>query len=87
MNVFCPPLAALQPIVTAISPTFGPATGGVSLTVTGQNFDAVVTATVGGVACAVTQRVDSTKVSEIWGQDGNSSFPSSACLVKDSDAS
>jgi subtilisin family serine protease len=41
-----------RPVVTAISPTHGPADGGTAVTIVGSNFKAGATVTIGGAACA-----------------------------------
>src|SRR5207245_8216669 len=43
-------VAPPAPTVTGVSPTSGPTAGGTAITITGTNFDATATVTVGGAA-------------------------------------
>ena len=44
-------ISAAVPIVTAVSPSSGPAAGGTSITITGANFTGATAVTIGGNAC------------------------------------
>ena len=48
------PAPAPKPTIGSVTPKAGPVSGGTSVTITGANFVAGATVTVGGVACAVT---------------------------------
>ncbi len=50
------------PVVSSVSPTSGPLAGGTALTITGSNFLAAATATVGGAACASLVVVNATTI-------------------------
>ena len=50
------------PTVTAVSPASGPASGGTALTITGTNFVAGATLTVGGAACTSVVVVSATSI-------------------------
>lgn len=53
---------APSPIITGVTPGFGPVTGGTGLTVTGTGFDPDATVTVGGIPATINSRVDSTAI-------------------------
>ncbi|HEY2808963.1 MAG TPA: IPT/TIG domain-containing protein [Steroidobacteraceae bacterium] len=55
-------LLAPAPILTTVSPTSGPTTGGTAVTLTGQNFASGATVTVGGAAAAAVVVVSATQI-------------------------
>src|SRR5207253_3167264 len=50
------------PTVTAVDPTSGPTAGGTAITITGTNFDATATVTVGGSAATGVSVVSATQI-------------------------
>jgi IPT/TIG domain len=55
-------LIAPAPILTTVSPTSGPTTGGTSVTLTGQNFASGATVTFGGTAATSVVVVSTTQM-------------------------
>ena len=55
-------LLAPAPILTAVSPTSGPSTGGTAVTLTGQNFASGATVTFGGAAATSVVVVSATQI-------------------------
>src|SRR5439155_7359635 len=68
-------LAPPPPTVGAVSPTSGPTTGGTAITITGTNFDATATVTVGGSAATGVSVVSATQI--------NATTPAHAAGVAD----
>jgi len=54
--------ALIAPTLTAAAPSQGPTAGGTALTLTGANFSAGATVTVGGIPASAVQVVDDTTI-------------------------
>jgi len=55
-------IAPPPPTVTGVSPTSGPTTGGTAITISGTNFDATATVTVGGAAATGVSVISNTQI-------------------------
>lgn len=66
-----PDLMPPTPTATAITPAMGPSAGGTAVTITGTNFKAGATVTIGGVAATQVTVVDATKITAMTAASTN----------------